>query len=226
MSPEQARGRVADKRSDVWAFGCVLYEMLTSSRAFHGEDVSDTLAAVLRGEPDWTALPVGTPAPIRKLLRRCLEKDRKRRLADAADARLEIEEALAAPSVDGTAAEHGLAPRSARSRVLTWTLAGSTLGFATALVLLWAPGEAAGSSADAAGCRFGRGCVVASPLPRERREQCRHFPGWHTALARPRGCLFAGWTSRKPPSSQARRAHTRRSSRQTGSGSDLCPVGR
>ncbi len=106
MSPEQAKGHAADKRSDMWAFGCVLYEMLTGARAFQGDDVSDTLAAVLRGEPNWTALPASTPPPIRRLLRRCLEKDRKRRLADAADARLEIEEALTAPSaVDGAAAQ-------------------------------------------------------------------------------------------------------------------------
>jgi len=76
MSPEQAKGRAADKRSDVWAFGCVLYEMLTGARAFPGDDVSDTLAAVLRGEPTWDALPANTPSPIRRLLRRCLEKDR------------------------------------------------------------------------------------------------------------------------------------------------------
>ena len=76
MSPEQAKGRPADKRSDVWAFGCVLYEMLTGKRAFEGEDVSDTLAAVLRGEPDWTALPADVPLAIRALMQRCLEKDR------------------------------------------------------------------------------------------------------------------------------------------------------
>jgi serine/threonine protein kinase/Tol biopolymer transport system component len=100
MSPEQAKGRPADKRSDIWAFGCVLYEMLTAKRAFAGEDVGDTLAAVLRAEPDWTALPPSTPSIIRRLLRRCVEKDRKRRLDSAADARLEIEEALTAPSVE------------------------------------------------------------------------------------------------------------------------------
>ncbi len=100
MSPEQAKGRPADKRSDVWAFGCVLYEMLTGARAFAGDDVSDTLAAVLRVEPDWRTLPSETPASIRRLLRRCLEKDRKRRLSDAADARLEIDEALTMPMSD------------------------------------------------------------------------------------------------------------------------------
>ena len=74
MSPEQAKGRPADKRCDIWAFGCVLYEMLTGARAFAGDEVSDTLAAVLRGEPDWHVLPTETPASIRRLLRRCLEK--------------------------------------------------------------------------------------------------------------------------------------------------------
>src|SRR5262249_41419707 len=76
MSPEQAKGRAADRRSDVWAFGCVLYEMLTGKRAFEGEDVSDTLAFVLTKQPDWDALPPSIPSTIRKLLRRCLEKDR------------------------------------------------------------------------------------------------------------------------------------------------------
>jgi Tol biopolymer transport system component len=104
MSPEQAKGRAVDKRSDVWAFGCVLYEMLTGARAFQGDDVSDTLAAVLRGEPNWIGLPSGTPPLIRRLLRRCLEKDRKRRLDSAADARLEIEEALTVPSAADEAA--------------------------------------------------------------------------------------------------------------------------
>jgi dipeptidyl aminopeptidase/acylaminoacyl peptidase len=103
MAPEQAKGKPADKRSDIWAFGCVLSEMLTGTRAFGGEDVSDTLAAVLRGEPDWGMLPAGTPASIRRLLRRCLEKDRRRRLSDAADARLEIEDALTTPASDAPA---------------------------------------------------------------------------------------------------------------------------
>src|SRR5262249_2434040 len=82
MSPEQAKGKPADKRSDIWAFGCVLYEMLTGTRAFDGDDVSDTLAAVLRADPDWTRLPVATPGSIRALLAGCLDKDRKRRISD------------------------------------------------------------------------------------------------------------------------------------------------
>jgi hypothetical protein len=96
MSPEQASGKAVDRRSDLWAFGVVLYEMLTGRRLFDGETVSHVLASVLKDAPDWTALPATTPTPVRRLLRRCLEKDRKRRTESAADARLEIEEALAA----------------------------------------------------------------------------------------------------------------------------------
>jgi len=92
MSPEQAKGKPADKRSDIWAFGCVLYEMLTGRRAFGGEDVPDTLAAVLRGEPEWALVPSDVPPPIRALIRRCLERDRQRRIADISTARFAIDE--------------------------------------------------------------------------------------------------------------------------------------
>ena len=95
VSPEQAMGDRVDARSDIWAFGCLLYEMLTAKRAFPGVAVADTLAAVMRGEPDWAALPGATPSAVRTLLRRCLEKDRGRRLANIADARLEIDDVLA-----------------------------------------------------------------------------------------------------------------------------------
>jgi serine/threonine-protein kinase len=86
MSPEQARGQNIDKRSDVWAFGCVLYEMLTGRRVFAGDNVSDTIAAVLRGEPDWSVLPANVPPAIQALVRRCLQKDRLRRIADLSTA--------------------------------------------------------------------------------------------------------------------------------------------
>src|SRR6185295_677746 len=96
MSPEQTRARALDKRTDIFSFGCVMYECLTGRKTFAGESVSDTLAAILKSDPEWQALPPETPARIRDLLRRCLEKDRDRRLRDIGDARLEIEEALAA----------------------------------------------------------------------------------------------------------------------------------
>ena len=82
MSPEQAKGRDADKRSDLWAFGAVLYEMLTGRRAFDGEDTSDTLASVLKSDPDFTRLPAETPRALRTLLQRCLVKDRRLRVSD------------------------------------------------------------------------------------------------------------------------------------------------
>ena len=81
MSPEQAKGREADKRSDIWAFGCVLYEMLTGRRAFDGEDMTEVLGAVVRLEPNWEALSSDVPQPVRTLLQRCLVKDRRKRIA-------------------------------------------------------------------------------------------------------------------------------------------------
>ena len=95
MSPEQARGRRVDKRTDVWAFGCVLYEMLSGQRAFGRETATDTMAAVLEREPDWSRLPAATPASVRRLLRRCVDKDPRRRLRDIADARPDLEDAPA-----------------------------------------------------------------------------------------------------------------------------------
>ena len=138
MSPEQARGKPADKRSDLWAFGAVLYEMLTGKRAFPGDDVSDTLVSVLRDEPDWTALPPSTPPPIRRLLRRCLEKDRKRRFDSAADARIEIEDAMIASP--GDVATPSPAPISRSSRALPWAVAAL---FGIVAILGWAPWRSA-----------------------------------------------------------------------------------
>jgi len=141
MAPEQAKGRPADKRSDIWAFGCVLFEMLTAQRAFAGEDVSDTLANVLKTEPDWSALPELMPTPITRLLRRSLEKDRQRRLDSAADARLEIDDALTAPAIgEGVARAAVVLVTPYWRRVLPWAGA-SALGVGLALVLLlwWAP---------------------------------------------------------------------------------------
>ena len=94
MSPEQARGKSVDKRADIWAFGCVLYEMLTGHRAFDGDDISTTLAAVLKTQPEWSALPSATPNSLRRLLSRCLQKDPKARLRDIGEARIAIDDVL------------------------------------------------------------------------------------------------------------------------------------
>ncbi|MBI1874608.1 MAG: serine/threonine protein kinase [Acidobacteria bacterium] len=136
MSPEQARGKLVDKRADLWAFGCVLYEMLTGRRAFEGNEVSDTLAAVLRAEPDWAALPATTPSAIRTLLRRCLAKDRTRRLADAADARLEIVEALAAPASETLPLASATASGHWRAAAV-WSAATLAFGAALAGTSVW-----------------------------------------------------------------------------------------
>jgi serine/threonine-protein kinase len=124
MSPEQAKGKAVDKRTDIWAFGCVLYEMLTGKPAFDGEDITEILAAVVKTEPDWRALPATTPAKIHDLVRRCLQKDKTLRLRDSGDARIEVNEALTAltappPWVAESAA---LATRSWRER-LAWSTA-------------------------------------------------------------------------------------------------------
>jgi eukaryotic-like serine/threonine-protein kinase len=123
VSPEQAMGDSVDGRSDIWAFGCVLYEMLTARRAFPGVAVADTLGAVMRGEPDWTALPADVPAVVRTLLRRCLEKERVRRLAHIADARIEIEDLLAgrsepAPRFAGSTTTTAFPPAPRRGRLI------------------------------------------------------------------------------------------------------------
>ena len=98
MSPEQAKGQEPDRRGDIWAFGCVMYEMLAAKRAFAGATFSETVAAVLDREPDWKALPPRDPPAARRLLKRCLQKEKDKRLHDIADARLELEETLAAPA--------------------------------------------------------------------------------------------------------------------------------
>ncbi len=132
MSPEQARGRVVDRRADVWAFGALLYEMLTGRRAFPGDDVSDVLATVLKTEPDWSALPAETPPSVRRLLHRCLEKDPRRRLSAIADARLELDDREPAATVPASVA----APRPSLAARLWPALAGALLAAAVA-ALLW-----------------------------------------------------------------------------------------
>src|SRR5207249_385006 len=131
MSPEQARGVPVDKRADIWAYGVVLYEMLTGREMFSGETVSDTLASVLKSDVDWSAIPAETPPPIHRLLRRCLERDRRKRLADIADARLEIDEAQAGAPLEKSA------PASAPPiRRLPWAVAAAFAAGYLALALL------------------------------------------------------------------------------------------
>jgi serine/threonine protein kinase/Tol biopolymer transport system component len=138
MSPEQAKGRPADKRSDVWAFGCVLYEMLTGMRAFDGDDSSDTFASVLKGQPDWNALPAETPTAIRRVLRRTLEKDLRRRLSDMSDARLEIEEAL---GLAGSDTSPETIPRGT-TRALPWAVAVTLAVGLLSSIVVWSPWRA------------------------------------------------------------------------------------
>jgi hypothetical protein len=128
MSPEQARGERVDQRADIWAFGCVLYEMLTGRRAFGGSSLTDTLRAIAERDPDWRPLPRTLPESIRRLLRRCLERDPKRRLHHMGDARLDIEEARDAAS-DGP----GVPPRS---RIVARGLAGVAVALALGLGVL------------------------------------------------------------------------------------------
>ncbi len=125
MSPEQARGKPVDKRTDIWAFGCVLYEMLAGKPAFGADTITDTLAAVVKNEPEWSALPAVTPAPVRTLLRRCLQKDPRERLRDAGDALLELKQPAAA--------ERAMPAATARARAIPWLVA--ALFAAIALVL-------------------------------------------------------------------------------------------
>jgi Tol biopolymer transport system component len=126
MSPEQARGQVVDKRADIFAFGCVLFEMLTAQQCFGGKTVSDTLAAVLRAEPDWNALPKDTPQAIVKLLRRCLDKEVNTRLRDIGEARIVIDGVLHGDIVDESpaVAAAAVAPARKAGTIIAWSLVG------------------------------------------------------------------------------------------------------
>jgi hypothetical protein len=137
MAPEQARGKRVDRHADIWAFGCVLYEMLTGKRSFAGETTSDTLAAILRADPEWKALPPNLPPAVRRLLERCLEKDPKRRLQAIGDARIELEEAGSKPKDSGLAAPITVITRfSGGRRTIIWTVAGLVIGAMVAAAIL------------------------------------------------------------------------------------------
>jgi serine/threonine protein kinase/Tol biopolymer transport system component len=137
MSPEQAKGKTVDRRTDIWAFGCVLHEMLTAKHAFEGETVTDTLAAVIRGEPDWTLLPANTPQAVRNLLQRCLKKDPKQRLQSIGEARITLNEVLSGSTqaMDPVQESHLLPTTNPSSpRILPWAVA-ALLGVALLVAL-------------------------------------------------------------------------------------------
>jgi hypothetical protein len=140
VSPEQARGQRIDRRADIWAFGCVLFEMLSGRRAFEGDTISDVVAAVIRAEPEWQAIPATTPPAVERLLRRCLRKDARQRLRDIGDARVTIEETIAGegavtpllgstgtPAPDATPA---LRRRGIGGRILLWAAVSLLIGLA------------------------------------------------------------------------------------------------
>jgi serine/threonine protein kinase len=150
MSPEQARGLPLDKRTDIWSFGCVWFEALTGRHPFAGPSASDMVAAILGREPDWSLLPAGTPSRVTWLLRRCLEKDPRRRLHDMADARIELDDAMARPeSGPASAATSAVLPTpamSTRERILLITAA---LSLAVVAFLLATAGRRQSPAADA-----------------------------------------------------------------------------
>lgn len=155
MSPEQARGKPVDRRADIWAFGCVLYEMLAGRKPFDGETVSDLLAAVIRSEPDWPAIPETTPASVQDLIHRCLQKDPRKRLQSIGDARITLEEAISSEVGTAPATTPGrTAPEQARAlpkaaegkqgprpprwlRAAPWVVAAISLTAATVLAALY-----------------------------------------------------------------------------------------
>jgi eukaryotic-like serine/threonine-protein kinase len=139
MAPEQARGRAVDKRADIWAFGCVVYEMLTGRPPFCGDDVSLTLAAILKEPVDYTALPPEVPASVRRMLRRCLEKDPRKRLSSSADVRLDLQDAGVEPAV----AESSRVSAPAWRAAALWITAGAAIGAVALVVVGWRPARTA-----------------------------------------------------------------------------------
>jgi len=137
MSPEQARGQKTDRRADIWSFGVVLFEMLTGQRLFTGESAVEVMSKVMRDEPDWDALPASTPATIRKLLRRCLTKDRKQRLHAIADVRFELEEAIAEPTSAWLTPAAASSPQANWRPGLPWVIA--ALMALISAAALWGP---------------------------------------------------------------------------------------
>ena len=239
MSPEQARGKAADRRADIWAFGCVLYEMLTGRRPFDGDDVPHVLARVLEREPDWEALPADTPPSIRRLLVRCLRKDPKERLQAIGDARLEILEVNAVPSSAVIAVPNRLARRFSVVSTAAAVAVAATLG---ALAAWIAMRVSAPQSPPASIAR-----VLLSVAPGERLLSGMRRDGSmnagrpsRTSVVFTKGsrwcsapsatgrcsCTCGAWTNRMPNRSLVPKERSTPSCRPTGSRSGSSPTGR
>ena len=216
MSPEQAKGKAVDKRTDIWAFGCVLYELLTGKQAFHGEDITEILAAVVLKEPAFDALPANISPSIRVLLQRCLRKDKRQRTPDAATIRIEIEDAIAAPKDSGAAQ----AAQASASK-LPWAVAaasddyrgrswrgrcGGQRGLLNSRCVLWCGWTLISDPT----CR-------SAPRLEPTRSSLPTARGWWTC--RKVGSIPGGWISPTPLSLQERKGHVNLSSPRTGSGS-------
>ncbi len=220
MSPEQARGKSVDKRADIWAFGAVLYEMLCGRKAFEGETVSDTLAAVLRADIDWAALPRETPSSVRRVLRRCLERDTKTRFHDIADARIEMDEVS-----EPQAPMPSPARASRRSRL--WPSAAAVLLVAAAAGWWRALARHPRRRPQPRGSPS---CVPAEtifPTSTAGRLRCRRMAVSSCTspnVQAPGGSFFAHSTTRRPGPSRARRAPRVPSSPRTAAGSDSSPT--
>ena len=216
MSPEQARGKAVDKRADIWAFGAVLYEMLSGRKAFEGETVSDTLAAILKSDPDWSALPPETPPSVRRVLRRCLERDTRTRFRDIADARVEMDEVV--DSAPSAATPVMARPRANRTAWVVAALiaAAGALGWWRALS---APKPAA-ALRTAFAVAIPAGDLIAyddTPILAISRDGRRLVYAAERAGARPSSC--ARWARSNRVRSKAPRADGALSFRPTASGS-------
>jgi eukaryotic-like serine/threonine-protein kinase len=212
MSPEQARGLPIDKKTDIWAFGCVFYEMLSGRRAFAGETTSDVIVEVLERQPDWHALPPATPLRIQWLLKRCLAKDPKQRLHDIADARIEIDEVLSQPS-ETQAISRGFRPRER----VAWAVAALSL-LALIAALAWSrAGSVSPPSPVSPRTPRPSFCHTICDYPAQRLDGSRCRPTAATSPWSPptlrahRGYTSAGWIVVRRSRSEARKARRFRS---------------
>ena len=210
MSPEQARGQSVDKRADIWAFGCVLYEMHTGRQLFGGATVTDIIAAIVRLEPDWDELPSDTPSIVRSLLRRCLEKESDRRLRDIGDARIELAEVAEARQTRVTAAPAAAAPAPRGRERFFWGVATGLLAAALTLSIVLRPAP------DTAAYRY-----FLPPMENERLFELS--PAWS---ARPRVAHSGSgnWTSSNSGCCRAPRMDGSRSGPLTAAGSVSSPT--